>query len=214
MLAARTVPFARRVGPSGCVHAFEPQRFVFINLCATIALNGLTTAYPHMAAVGNRRGTTRLPALDPAKATHFAGVSVGESQEGEEVPMTTVDDLSLTSCAVLKIDAEGMDFEVLEGADTTVESCRPSVYMEAHKGPKTRSAISWLQQRNYTPYWHFSKIFDSQNFNRNPENPWGDIGDVNLLALPAERGIKARLPLINGPESDWQADYRSYLSQR
>ena len=44
-IGCHTVPFAKLVGESGRVVAFEPQRLVFQNLCANLALNALTNVY-------------------------------------------------------------------------------------------------------------------------------------------------------------------------
>ena len=44
-IGSHTVFLAKRVGPSGRVIAFEPQRIVFQTLCANIALNNLLNVF-------------------------------------------------------------------------------------------------------------------------------------------------------------------------
>ncbi len=58
-LGTHTVPLARKVGPSGALIAFEPQRVVFQILCANVALNELTNVHAQNAAVGETPGSAR-----------------------------------------------------------------------------------------------------------------------------------------------------------
>ncbi len=54
---------ARRVGPTGQVYAFEPQRPIFQAVCATLALNGITHVKAFHAAVGTEKGEVQLRRL-------------------------------------------------------------------------------------------------------------------------------------------------------
>lgn len=72
-----------------------------------------------------------------------------------EIPMTTLDHYQLENVDFLKIDCEGYELHVLEGAETTVMSSRPVVCVEqkAHKfkdfGYTRAEAVDWLQARGY-----------------------------------------------------------------
>ncbi len=206
-----TLPLARQVGPTGQVFAFEPQRLIFQALCAALALNGLTNVRAVHAAVGRDSGTIRVPALDPGRPGNYGAFVVRpEETVGEKVACLTVDALELRRCDLMKIDVEGQDFEVLLGAEHTVARCRPHVYMEAKKCPGTPAAIAWLLARDYRCYWHFAAFFSPDNYRGVAENVFGPRGDINLLAMPSEKG-QARLPVILSPDADWQADYRRSL---
>ena len=68
-IGSQTVPFAKFVGDSGRVVAFEPQRLVFQNLCANLALNALRNVVTYDAGVGKDAGWMHLPVFDPLKKT-------------------------------------------------------------------------------------------------------------------------------------------------
>jgi FkbM family methyltransferase len=68
-IGSHTVPFAKLVGESGRVVAFEPQRLVFQNLCANLALNALRNVVTYDAGVGKDAGWMHLPVFDPLKKT-------------------------------------------------------------------------------------------------------------------------------------------------
>jgi FkbM family methyltransferase len=205
-----SLALAQGVGPSGTVWAFEPQRLVFQALCATLTLNDLTHVRAHHAAVGRTAGMVRVPALDPRRPANFGGVRIGGPGESDLVPLLTIDALQLLRCKLLKIDAEGMDYDVLLGAAATVERTRPHIYLEAQAQPATALALAWLQERNYRCYWHFAGFFAPDNYNRVAENIFGGRGDVNVLALPAETGLQPTLPFVTAPDNDWRQAYEAY----
>ena len=53
-IGCHTVTMARLVGPQGAVITFEPQRIVYQNLCANIALNALANVHAINMAPGPR----------------------------------------------------------------------------------------------------------------------------------------------------------------
>ena len=63
-IGVHTLFFARQVGLTGVVVAFEPQRIVFQTLCANMAINSVTNVQCHQKAVGAELGEMRVPALD------------------------------------------------------------------------------------------------------------------------------------------------------
>ena len=48
----------------------------------------------------------------------------------EFVSVITIDSLGLDRLDLIKIDAEGMEMEVLQGAEQTIGRCRPVIYAE------------------------------------------------------------------------------------
>jgi len=51
---------------------------------------------------------------------------------GSAVEVTTLDSISLPGCDILKIDVEGMEAQVIKGAENTLEKYGPTVYAEAN----------------------------------------------------------------------------------
>ncbi len=48
----------------------------------------------------------------------------------ELVPLTTIDRFAFKQVDLIKIDAEGMEMQVLDGAHKTIGRCRPILYIE------------------------------------------------------------------------------------
>jgi FkbM family methyltransferase len=131
------------VGPKGVVHAFEPQRIIFNMLAGSVALNALSNVHCHNMALGGREGRIEIPQFDYARPLNFGSIEFGAEQREplaqarkynadnvETVPITTLDRLAFPQVALIKIDAEGMEMEVLDGAVDTIWRCRPVLYIE------------------------------------------------------------------------------------
>jgi FkbM family methyltransferase len=204
-IGAHTLPLAQHVGPSGVVYAFEPQRILFQTLCANMALNGVTNAHCHQVAVGQAAGHIVVPWLDYGVENNFGGLGLGGYRDGERVAQVTLDQLGLARCRLLKIDVEGMEQQVLEGAAGTVARCRPFLYVENDRQEKSASLIAWLLNAAYRLYWHLPRLFNPGNYFSNPENLFGNIVSVNMLCVPEETGLLIDgLRPIHGPDSRWQ----------
>jgi FkbM family methyltransferase len=113
-----TLPLARFVRPGGKVIAFEPQRIIYQMLCGNIALNAIDNIIAHNSAVGCATGSITVPPVEYAQPGNFGGVSMATAGAGEIVPLVTIDSLALPECDFIKIDVEGMELDVLEGART------------------------------------------------------------------------------------------------
>src|SRR5262249_28338799 len=135
-----TVPFARLVAPGGKVIAFEPQRIVHQILCGNLALNALTNVFAQNSAIGSECGCITVPPIDYAQTGNFGGVSLRGRNEGESIPLLTIDSLSLDRCDFMKIDVEGMELDVLRGAARTLARFRPILYLENDRPENS----SWL----------------------------------------------------------------------
>ncbi len=143
------IALSRVVGPNGQVHAFEPQRLIYNMLIGSVALNSLTNVYGHNVAVGDREDRIEIPQFDYNHPLNFGSIEFAPEQgekltqtrghdpaKVEYVPLTTIDRFEFPKVHLIKVDAEGMELQVLGGALQTIRRCRPVLYAEYAKGDR------------------------------------------------------------------------------
>lgn len=145
--------FAFRVlrhGLAGKVVAFEPSPVMKALLERGAAANYVADRLRvEPLAVGAQSGTVRFVTAPGAEAGRIDAAHPA----GQAVPCTRLDDycrahgLSLTARDLIKIDAEGADFDVLRGAEELIRRAAPQIavttyHCDAHAG----DIVEWLHR--------------------------------------------------------------------
>jgi FkbM family methyltransferase len=201
---SHTVVMAKLVGDGGRVFAFEPRRLVFQSMAANVALNALPNVHTVHAGLGAAPGSIKVPVLNPEKGHNFGGFSIDGHEQGESVAVQTVDSLQLRRCRLLKVDVEGMESEVLEGARDTIARCRPLLYVENDRKEHSARLIALIQSFDYRLWWHLPRLYNPNNFRGDGENLFGNLLSVNVLCVPRESTTTVDLREILSPEDDWR----------
>lgn len=151
-----TIKFAQWVGEQGRVIAIEPDLENFATLTAKIAAAGLERRVQlHQAAAAAENGSVPFQRNELHPGDH----RITRSPEGIMVPAVTIDDLvaeaGARSISLVKIDVQGAEMLVLEGAKRTLGEMRPALFVEvddrnlADLGTSARALIAHLEQAGY-----------------------------------------------------------------
>jgi len=197
-IGCMTIPFARK---AAFVLAFEPQRITFQHLCANIALNELRNVYAVQAGVGRKSGRIKLAQADFDAPQNLGSAALIEDAGGETTLLYALDDY-VGKCDLIKVDVEGMEIDVLEGARRIIGAYRPVLYAEADRTDKAPALIALLGELGYRAWWHLTPLYNPANFARDGENAWPNIVSINLLALPDGREPPSGLTLFPAPGGD------------
>jgi len=139
-----TVPWAKHCKGWGHVTAFEPQERIYYALAGNVALNNLMNVKAVHGAVSNLSGTMRVPRINYEVLSNFGGIAMRDgllvhspgqelsydSHDMDVVSCFALDDSKLGRLDILKIDVEGMEMDVLKGAQATIMRLRPIVITE------------------------------------------------------------------------------------
>lgn len=143
---------ARSVGPGGRVHAFEPMRANRMRLLETIELNGLEEVDVHPTAVAGEAGTRPFYAHS---STSMWSLVERNGASWIEVPCVTLDDLladgSLGIPALVKIDAEGAELDILRGGQRLVTETSAVLVIEFTDDEAVREARRLLPHHTLEP---------------------------------------------------------------
>lgn len=129
-----------RAFPQGKVYCFEPQHAVFQQLAGNMAINNLYNAFTYNMALGTENKFVQFNQPNYFTPNDFGTFSLKTDKhlprttETITVEMQTLDNFvsvyGIRRLDLLKIDAEGMDLEVLMGAEQTIKRFLPRIFVE------------------------------------------------------------------------------------
>jgi FkbM family methyltransferase len=208
-IGTHAIAYADMVGPTGRVHAFEPQPRNFHLLAGNVALNALENVVCHPWAVGDAKREIALPSLPPPDVPfNFGAMALSHpSTGGEHVPLVPLDSLDFPACKLIKIDAEGMEPQVLDGARELIARCRPLLYVENNEPEASKPLSQRLTALGYTAHWSIFPHFDPNNFYANTVNIWPNVvPSANLICVPKDATVDLsdHEPFL-GENDNWRA---------
>lgn len=114
------------------VHAFEPQRSTYERLREGVRIAEIDNVVSHDAALG-ARGEVYLHVVssDGGGSTVRHRSELGAVKAVERVRAAQLDDFDLRNVGLVKIDAEGLEIDILRGAAKLLEEQRPTLLLEA-----------------------------------------------------------------------------------
>lgn len=186
-----TLMAAKLAGPGGAVHSFEPSARDRERLLANVSANGLSNVTVHPEALGRAAGKAVLEVSAAERPGHntIGGFAYSDTAPAYslEVDVTTLDSIAevarLTRIDLLKIDVEGSETAVLQGAASSLRRFRPIVFAEAQdaslrqQGSSVAELLELLRSFDYE-----MKVFGLSGA---PEALTGEaLTGQNLLCLP------------------------------
>ena len=209
-LGTHSIAFAKAVGSEGRVVAFEPQPLIAQLLLDTIKLNEMNNLEVIQSVVsepGAQRFSLDLKDKEKLIGNH-AGVSFVDKEQSEgEIPSICLDQLMPMTPRLIKIDAEGMELNVIKGARKLIGSARPVIYAENHERKFSTPLLHALFELNYDCYWHLVPAFNADNHLKQAEDIWRGSGfNINMLCLPKERNVPLKGLIRVESETEWIED--------
>jgi FkbM family methyltransferase len=193
----------------GTIYCYEPQRILSQILAANMAINDRTNAIIRQCAAFNEAKLEEIESCQYEQPWNYGAFSIanGFSHEQtypspthrEPVEFVRLDDdqclSGLKRLDLLKIDAEGSETAVIDGAQHLITKFKPAILAEANTAKGFNSLKSILDRLNYQCYWHCSRRARQNNFNL---SSWLISGaDINILCLHSEKSKPPNLVTAN-----------------
>lgn len=155
------------------VHSFECFPRTYNHLCANIALRGLDFKItPHRTALGSTTGTISYTIRSPLDGGGNTCLHLSNPDlEVVSLPITTLDSFNLSNIGLIKIDVEGFEKNVLEGAQETLRrSNYPLLLFESWRESRASEGLPAKQLRD-----ELFAYIQSLNYRIVPVNGWDEM---------------------------------------
>lgn len=179
-IGAHTLPLAQCVSPGGRVHAFEPTEFAFQKLLANVALNPgiqdlIVANHCFLAATNEEAVPVEIYSswpLTPTPGVHPK--HLGQLKLTSGASSMTLDDYCqrnrIEQVNWIKLDVDGNEFTVLQGARKLLSSCHPRIVMELQPYGAYEAGHTFSDFVNYVLGFGY-KIYRLENDRPLPSNP-------------------------------------------
>jgi FkbM family methyltransferase len=181
-----TVAFARAVGPCGRVIAVEPYPPTVARLRENLELNHFDNVDVLDCAAGSSDGSIELAlAGDPSICTTITRPGA-TTVSVRCVQLDNVwKDAGRPHVSVLKVDAEGAETAVLEGARTLLAVCRPTLVLEANSPDQREALERQLESLGYerqqpSGFRRWSYLFEVEESARRPSTLSGGSAGIQF----------------------------------
>ena len=147
------------------VYAFEPQKLVGECLKKTISENDIQNISLYNIALHSKNGHQEFGTNNDGDAS-ILQYRKKVFNENYFVRTKLLDNFNFSQVDFIKIDAEGSEFDILEGAEQTINEFRPVIVIEVWNNKlKKKKLFDWCADCDYT---------------------WAKINSENYLLLPNE----------------------------
>jgi len=151
-IGSTVIPSAIAAGPHGKVYAFEPNPRIYGYLAENIKLNNLDNVLPHNLALGSESGTGKISDYEEDDQNQV----LNGNDDGIEVVIGKLDEFCQheKNISYLKIDVEGFEKFVLEGASATLNNTA-CIFLEISEQMfnqydySVREVISLLEKKDF-----------------------------------------------------------------
>ena len=155
---------AHLVGREGHVHAFEPYPGYIDRMCASLAVNDFEQIELHQVALSDRWGTQTLyKGLASARMCRWSHSDPAFNKVHDTVAVACMpfDDYAregLDRLDLIKIDVDGHEMKVLQGACGSIERYKPSVLIELYEealrdaGSSVDEVLDFFDDRGFVPF--------------------------------------------------------------
>jgi FkbM family methyltransferase len=160
--------FARSVGKNGKVISFEPNPLNCNRIFEHLKLNNFDNVEVRQIALGKKRekATLAVRQLDTGTGSLQEDIKASILKEkGAETIQVEIDTLdnqittnNLPKPDFVKIDVEGLEMDVLDGARGIIKNCKPTLFIEIHgvdmqrKIENVQRVVEFLVAHEYSIY--------------------------------------------------------------
>ncbi len=183
--------FSSAVGCEGRVYAFEPRKEIVEILLENTTFCIIENITIFQYALGREHHDLEIFTVPERRENNYGGFSLkvvhGSGEAFNRIQLVTLDELNIDHLDVIKIDVEGMESDVLLGAEAIIARDRPIVFAEVNSLQSGLPLLHWCEHHQYVMFCALHPAYNPQNFAVNPVNFFLDAIEINALLMPGEK---------------------------
>lgn len=179
---------AQIVGVNGKINAYEPIPFIRTQMEESIALNNLKNVTIIPEALSNKEGELILN-VNVGNVAGSSFVNKEDGNQGLSINTRTLDSYNYSKISFIKLDVEGFEYSVLQGAEKTISSLHPVVlfeysptYYKKNSATDSKDILLFFKKYNY-------KLIDLED-NRK------EITNVDGFVKEFEDGLRSQTNIL------------------
>ncbi len=170
---------SKLVGNNGHVHSIEPISLTYEILLNNVTKLNLNNVTVYNCAISEKNGiaTMEIPKFNSGD-DNFYEARIANRENGINslrhfsVNLRTLDSLFINDdirIAFIKIDVEGHELNVINGALKLIKNYKPALFIEVASDPDDRRSPAFklfeqLNNNGYLPYWYDGNKLRSRNY--------------------------------------------------
>lgn len=186
-IGVHSVEWGKMMNGWGFVYSFEAQTPIYYALCGSLILNSCFNVRAKNIALGKTNGHIGVPNINYFKNSSFGSVEIKQRENTEwigqeinynntyEIPLCTIDSFNFERVDFIKIDVEGMEEDVFDGALSTIEKLKPIIFFEHSKSNKNSLELI-LKNKGYIVQYQGNNALATHNESQITIN----LSDFNL----------------------------------
>jgi FkbM family methyltransferase len=159
-IGAHSLIMSSIIGADGALHCFEPTDFAFKKLTTNFSLNpslpiNSTLYKSYVSNSENTKSNHKIRSSWIVNKSDEISEQMDENFDGEIIVLDIFFE-DLNSLDFIKIDVDGFDFKVLQGAKKIIAKHKPTVFIELGEkdlnknGDSVKDVITFFKELNYS----------------------------------------------------------------
>ena len=164
-IGTHSLAFSKFVESTGQVYSFEPRKEIYAVLSENLSLNGCDNVTALNMGLDREQKTLDLQSMDVNELVNFGGLALDSDyctadSVTYQIDISTIDSLGIKKIDIIKIDVEGMEGDVLNGAIETIARDRPIIFCECNSLNSGDEVLIFCQTQRFIKL----QIFKWYNF--------------------------------------------------
>ncbi len=150
LIGTHSFVFSNAVGPKGKVYSFEPQPWAYKSILKTININNIKNIEVYNMGLSDKKKEL-IFCSDVTGTSHIIEGNTCNTPYTYKIDVTQLDNFNLQNISCIKIDVEGHELSVLNGAINTIKNNKPVIIIEVwNKDNKRDEVRMFMKNNNYT----------------------------------------------------------------